>query len=224
MSTAAFAGLSGRLFESKAHADDLRDYLKLNVSAFPSLEFNSGSAIVSFNNGATQFLINRESDVDYYVLDPHCTHQGYIVDPYSIVTNSIYCQNHSSQYDIRGHVIHGPAVNDLNRYGAQFDGVSTLTIEVPGFVHRIYETAVQSATAGNTRLRITFPAVAGGQYQVRHSPTLTDPFEIVAFSKTASGVADRTIFNGTGAVASVYVDSIGDTGFYTLELLISQLA
>lgn len=224
MSTAAFAGLSGRLFESTAHAGDLRDRLRLDVSAFPSLEFNSGSAIVSFNNGATQFMINRESEVDFYVLDPLCTHMGCRVDPYSIVTNSIFCPCHSSQYDIHGHVIHGPAANDLNAFTAQFDGVSTLTVEVPGFVHRIYETAVQSATAGNTRLRITFPAVAGGQYQVRHSPTLTDPFEIVAFSKTASGVADRTIFNGTGAVASVYVDSIEEIGFYTLELLISQLA
>ncbi|MBX7207041.1 MAG: Rieske (2Fe-2S) protein [Verrucomicrobiaceae bacterium] len=205
-------------------AADLRDLLKIDVGLIPSLALNGGSAIVTFDGSATRLLINRESDTDFHVLDPRCTHQGCIVDPYSIASNTIFCPCHSSRYDISGHVVRGPAVSDLFKFKASFDGASVLSVEVPGFVHHLEDVSVASAVAGSTRLCLTFPTISGADYQVCHSPTLAEPFAPAAFSSTPSGMADQNSLRGTGAVTSVYVDSADATAFYRLDLLIYQLA
>ena len=62
------------------------------------------------------------------------------------------------------------------------------------------------------------------QYQVRWSPDLTSPFIETQFSTTAAGMADQSILAGNGSVVSVYVDTAGDVGFFTLDLLVFQLA
>ena len=66
--------------------------------------------------------------------------------------------------------------------------------------------------------------MSGSQYQVRRSTDLVSPFEATTFATTASGIANQTIFNGTGTAATVYVDAEGGGGFFTLELMIDQLA
>ena len=226
MSSAAYAGLSGPGLESSARAGsgDPRDLLRVDISAFDSLSLNSGSAMISFNGGATQILINRESDTDFFAMDPHCTHAGCIVPPYSIASNDITCPCHGSKYDIHGHRLSGPAVGDLLPYASQFDGVSTLSIELPGFTHRINQISVESSAPGTVRMRLSFPAIAGGQYRIRHAAALADPFVIASFAITAVGPADKTVLNGTGATASVWVDSANTTGFYVLDLLVFQTA
>lgn len=225
MATAACASPGARLLETTVRgATALPGTLMLDVSAFASLGLNNGSAIVTFDGGTTQLLINRESEVDYTVLDPHCTHMGCIVEPYSIATNTIFCPCHSSQYDIHGHVVHGPAVSNLFTYPARFDGISTLSIDVPGFVHRLDEVAAQPQSTAGRRLRLTFPTLPGAEYQIRSAPTLTEPFNVTGFALTPAGVANQSALYGTGGSASVYVEASGDSWFYRLELVIHQLA
>lgn len=215
------AGFSGQ--RAGAAPTDVRDVLRLNLAAFPALDLNSGSAMISHDREATVMLINRESDTDYHVLDPTCTHMGCRVGPYSISSNTSFCPCHSSEYDIAGHVLHGPALADLSRYTSRLEG-SILVIEVPAFVHRIKDIAVLSSTPGNVRMRITFPTIAGAQYHIRFAGAPNEEFNIFPFATTPGSVANQTVFDGTGAVANVYVDSNATSGFFSLELLVFQVA
>lgn len=215
------AGFSGP--RAAAAPTDVRDVLRVNLAAFPALDLNSGSAMVSYDGEATVLLINRESDTDYHVLDPTCTHMGCRVEPYSIGTNTIFCPCHSSEYDIAGHVIHGPALANLNRYTSRLEG-SILVIEVPAFVHRIQDIRVHSSTPGNVQMRITFPTMAGAQYHIRFAGAPNEEFNIFPFATTPGGAANQTVFTGTGAMAEVYVDSNAASGFFSLELLVFQVA
>lgn len=225
MTCSAWAGLTGPCRPPAAHAAvyNFKDGLRLNIDAFPSLMFNSGSAIITFDAEATLILVNRESDTDFFAMDPHCTHMGCTIEPYSIVSNTSVCPCHGSEFDIHGQVVLGPAVVALNNYATQFEGPSTLHIEVPGLVHRIDEIALHSTSPGSTRMRLSFPTMLGSKYQVRYSPDLANPFEVIGYSPTPGGLADQTILDGTGAAATVFVDAAGGGGFFTLELMVYEL-
>ncbi|MDZ4287653.1 MAG: Rieske (2Fe-2S) protein [Prosthecobacter sp.] len=222
MSYSAYAGLSGAWTAPAAHGAviNLNERLRLNIAAFPSLDLNSGSAIITFNSEVTTILINRESETDFHALDPTCTHAGCRVNPYSIATNTIACPCHGSQFSMQGQVIQGPAVGNLQPYATQFEAPSFLNIEVPGLIHRLDQIAVHSSS----RMRLTFPTMFGSQYHIRHSPDLTAPFEIISFATTAEGVATESVLNGTGEEAIVFVDTAGAAGFFVLELLVYQVA
>lgn len=220
MSSAVYAGVSGGCVAALNPAE----LLTIDVATFQEFDLPYGSIIITFNGGATKILINRESPTDFYALDPRCTHAGCQVNPYSIANNAIVCPCHGSQYDIAGQVVHGPAQNNLQTYATRFEGNSTLKIEVPGLVLRMDNIALQSSSAAGLRMRLTFPTMAGSQYHVRHTADLSAPFEITSFALTAAGIANQTTFTGTGAPASVFVDSAGGAGFFVLELLVFQLA
>jgi nitrite reductase/ring-hydroxylating ferredoxin subunit len=225
MSYSAYAGLSGGWSPPPARAAlDFAQSLRLNLAAFPSLASDGGSAIVSFDGGETQILINRESETLYHALDPHCTHAGCIVDPYNTESSRIVCACHGSEYTIKGQVTYGPAIEDLLSYPTQLEGTSTLFIEVSELVHRIDDLSVESSTPSGARIRLTFPTMVRCQYHIRYSPDLTTPFQVKSYATAAAGIANKTILNGTGEPAIVYVDTAGTRGFFTLELLVSQLA
>ena len=226
MSCSAYAGLSGSFTPPAASGAilNLHERLRINIDAFPSLALNSGSVKITYNRELTSILINRESDTDFFAMDPTCTHMGCPVDRYSIATNTITCPCHGSQFDIRGQVVGGPALNNLNTYATQFEGTSTLNIEISGFVHRIHEIAVHAnLPASVTRMRLSFPTMPGSQYQVRHSPDLSTPFSTTLFATTESGIANQSLFDGTGAPATLYVDAPGGAGFFTLELMVYEV-
>ncbi len=222
MSSAAYTALSGWCGPTSLKAASLNfsEQLRLDIRAFPSLDLNSGSAIISYNGGATKILIIRESETEFVALDPICPHAGCIVNPYSIATNTIFCPCHSSIFDIHGQRIGGPALTGLLPYATQFEGTYSLNIEIPGFVHRI-DGITQ---ASSSRLRLQFPTMPNCQYQVRWSPDMSSPFTDTSFSITAVGLADQMVLVGTGTTATVYVDKTGNAGFFTLELLVSQSA
>ena len=219
MSSAVYAAASG----ARLAALNPAEFLRIDVTAFPDLDLPSSSIFITFDGGATVILINRESDTDFYALNPRCTHAGCRVNPYSIATNTIFCPCHSSQYDIAGHVVNGPAQANLQPYASRFEA-STLIIEVPGLVLRMDKIALESTSAAGMRMRLTFPTMAGSQYHIRHSPDLALPFEIAAFATTAAGPANQSTLTGTGAPKSVFVDATGSAGFFVLELLVFQSA
>lgn len=225
MSYPAWAALSGSWGPPAARAAvvNFDNRLRLNLDAFPSLALPSSSAIITFDAEATLILITRESDTDFFAMDPHCTHMGCVIEPYSIVSNTSVCPCHGSEFDIHGQVVHGPAVTGLNNYATQFEGPSTLNIEVPGLVHRIDEIALHSSSPGLTRMRLSFPTMVDSMYQVRYSPDLASPFEVIGYATTPDGIADQTVLSGTGSPATVFADAAGGGGFFTLELLVYQL-
>lgn len=221
MSSAVYAAVSGA---SVATAINTAELLRMDVNAFPDLALPNSSIFITFNGGTTVILINRESPTDFYALNPRCTHAGCRVNPFSIATNTILCPCHSSQYDIAGHVVNGPALANLETYVTRFEGDSTLIIEVPGLVLRMDNIALESASGTGMRMRLTFPTMAGSQYHIRYAPDLESPFEIIAFATTAAGPANQSTLTGNGASNSVFVDCSGSAGFFVLELLILQSA
>ncbi len=222
MSSTAYTALSGWWSPTAAEATPppFSEQLRLDIRAFPSLDLNSGSAIISYNGGTTNILIIRESETEFVALDPTCPHAGCLVNPYSIATNTIFCPCHSSIFDIHGQRIGGPARTGLLPYATQLEGAYSLSIEISGFVHRIDEIT----QASSSRLRLQFPTMPNCQYQIRWSSDLTSPFIETSFSISEEGLADQTIHLGSGTPATVYVDKTGNTGFFTLELLVSQSA
>lgn len=227
MSSAAYSALSGLLSPPSARAAifNLSERLRLDLADFPALEFNGTSIIITYDGGTTQIMINRESETDFYALIPICSHQNCALPIYNFTnTNTIVCPCHSSEFSISGMRLSGMAVTNLNTYATQFEGPSTLNVEVSGFVHRLDEIAVHSTTPGSTRMKLTFPTMNGSLYKIRYSPDLASPFEVAFFSTTPAGAADQDIFEATGAPATVYVDTSGDAGFFTLELMVFQLA
>jgi nitrite reductase/ring-hydroxylating ferredoxin subunit len=224
MSSTIYSALSGCLSPPTTRAASINpsERLQLDITAFPSLASSGGSAIVSYDGGLTNFLINR--DTEFFAMDPTCPHERCQVNPYSMFTSTIVCPCHFAQFNIRGDLVSGPANTNLNTYATQFEEPSTLIIEVPGFVHRLDEIAVHSSSSGSTRMRLTFPTINGSLYKVRYSPDLSSPFEPIYFATTSAGVADQDLFEATGAPATVYVDTSGTTGFFTLELMVSLVA
>lgn len=226
LSCTAIAALPDDSGPSSARAaiSDFKRVLRIDISALPPLALNSGSVLISIDNGISAILINRESDTDFYAIDPTCPHMGCRVDPYSIVTNTITCPCHGSQFSISGQVVGRPAVTSLFTFPVQFEAPSTLKIEVPNLVHRVDSLTIHSTTPTVTRMRLSFPTMNGSLYEVRHSPDLAAPFQPVAFATTPGGAPSQTLFTGNGATATVYVDVEGPAGFFTLDLLVQQLA
>lgn len=220
MSSAVYAGVFG----GTASAAIPAEFLVIDVNAFPDLVPIYGSAIISHDGGITKILINKESETDYYALDPRCPHMGCQVARFSIATNTNTCPCHGSQFDISGRLLSGPARTNLLTYATQLEGTSTLKIEVPGLVLRMDSIGLESTSGATRRMRLTFPTITGSQYYVRYTEDLKKPFQIVNFSNTSAGLANKTIVTGTGATKSIYVDSSGNTGFFVLELIVSQFS
>ena len=218
MSSAIYAAF----FQSNASAINPAELLVIDVNAFPNLAPINGSVYISFNGGNTKILINKESNTQFYALDPRCPHLGCPVGLYSVATNMSACPCHGSQFGLAGQLLQGPAATGLQSYATQFEGASTLKIEVPGLVLRVDSITLESTSGANRRMRLTFPTMAGSTYYVRHTADLSTPFQIINFSKTAGGSANQTIVTGTGSTKSVYVDSTGNTAFFVLELIVSQ--
>ena len=223
LSCGAFAALRNSVFTLPADALDNRNKLRIDLSLLPTLELNGGSAMLTYDSEQTVLLVNRESETDYYVLDPRCTHQGCRVDPYSSSTSSIICPCHGSEYSISGQVTQGPAVSNLNYYNVALEEPATLAIEIGGFFHHIESIALHSTAADTTRLRITFPTIAGGTYALRHAPSLDEAFVPIGFRTSPSSPTVLSQYTANGATASLYVDASGAAGFFKLELLVFQI-
>lgn len=226
MSYSACLGFSGSWTAPAAHGaiSNFNNRLRVNIAAIPSLELNGGSAIITFNSEISMVLINRDSEFDFFAMDPTCPHGACRVDPYSISTNSIVCPCHGSQFTLQGQLIQGPAVGPLQLYATQLDSPSVLSIEIPGLVHRLDQIAVHSSSPSGSRMRLTFPTMFGSQYHIRYSPDLASSFAITSFASSEGGIADESVYFGTGDEAIVFADVPGNAGFFVLELIVSQLA
>lgn len=224
MSFGALAALRNGIFSPVASALDNRNKLRIDLSLLPVLDLNGGSAMLTYDGEQTVLLVNRESDTDYHVLDPRCTHQGCRIDPYSVSTGAAVCPCHGSEYNIAGHVTQGPAVSNLNTYTATLESPTTLAVEIGGFFHQISSISLHSKTTTTTRLRITFPTISGATYALKHAPSLEEAFVPIGFSTTPGGTTFQSTFLANGSLTSLYVDAAGLSGFFTLELLVFQIA
>ncbi len=197
---------------------------RVKVSDYPPLQQDFGSVRLGFNpidsalpRGAFYpVIINHETGSIFYALDSFCSHAGCVVPPYDEAEGAIRCPCHGSAYGLDGSLINGPASNPLRRFQHTFDGLDTLTIEIPGLGYSVTGSVVQSGDV--SRFQLDFPTFDNVEYEVQFRQSAHDAWRPVPFALTAGGTADQTSLVGNGLPASAFVDRTTPTGFYTVSI------
>ena len=92
--------------------------MALGLDKFEKLKSPGGSALLKIQG--REYLFIRDSEDSVRVLDPTCTHQKCTV-AYNREKQRIVCPCHSSNYDLDGKVLNGPAEKPLQVYEATLD-------------------------------------------------------------------------------------------------------
>ena len=204
--------------------------LKVKLSDFPALLENYGSVRLGVNpiddpSGPLGFfypiVINHHFDTTYYALDSQCKHAGCIVPPYYEFDGAIYCPCHGSGYGIDGSLLNGPSTSPLTQYPITFDGIDTLTVEVPSLGYCVNSSLVQSAAM--PRLRLSFPTFFNVEYEVKFRQLITNEWTTIPFALSENGSADQLSIIGDEQPAAVFVDRTTTTGFYSVAIKVIDL-
>ena len=201
---------------------DLNRVLPLKIAAYPALQQEGGSVMLTHDGGTTVRLINRGPGDPLFVLDPACRHAGCQVERYDKVSREIFCSCHGSTYAIDGAVTRGPATADLIPYPSRFSG-GVLEVELPGFEFGISALSPVRTTGGSPRLALTFPTRNQVSYRIRRSTDLAGPFQPASFALEKDSLLDQTQLAGDGDVRTVYVDAASPRAFHTLELMVFEV-
>lgn len=211
--------------------------VRLKIADYPVLAATGGSLQLVFNEIAAPFTLNRVSDTRFVALDTICTHAQCTVgkfrlDPEGGGLPRMQCPCHGSRYDIEGRVFRNgkgestePAPNDLKQFATSFDPAAGIVeITIPTLVLDIYSLEIASRGAnGQLRLRLRFPVTAGASYQIRRHATPQGPFTVATFATTATGVTNKSTYLAlTAATTTLWVDSTGPEGFYTVAVVLSN--
>jgi Rieske Fe-S protein len=235
---AATSMLGGKLWQREVLAycvplPDQKDArFKVRLSDYPALQDSWGSVRLGVNpvrpdvepypDGAFYpFLINRDDAGNFYVLDCECRHRSCVVPTFDSSFMGILCPCHGSFYNIDGSVINGPAEDPLFSYPFQYDGNDTLTIDIACWGFEVKAAVLPSGP--NSRIRLDFEANQNSTYEISFRPSLTDPWGPATFALTPSGPADQTSLPTFQGPVSVYVDRVGQAGFYAVALRLSEV-
>jgi Rieske Fe-S protein len=206
------------------------DILPLQIADYPALLATGGSVQLQFTTSESVYrpiLINRAQGPVFHALDSACKHNGCIVPRYNSTTQKIRCSCHGSEYDITGRVTRGPALQNLDSYSTAFDsGSGLLQVYVPGLNLSIRSITVQSQQgSGSRRLALGFSGIPYATYRVRHASTPASATSIVPFAITpegSAGLTALTITPSTTFTPTLYVDATGTSGFYVIELVLTE--
>lgn len=102
--------------------DVLPDSIRIHLSQVPSLTRFGGSLVIP----EAHVIVIRAGDADYRAFSNVCTHAGCGI--YAFVHPRIRCQCHSSEFDLQGLNVAGPALRPLPRFDAQRNSDGILTI------------------------------------------------------------------------------------------------
>lgn len=170
-------------------------------------------------------LINRGEGPVFYALDSRCTHAACAVPIYKEFEGGSICPCHGSVYDVDGTII-GPVTEDqqdLTRYEIAFDGVDTLTVQVPGLGYCVSGAVVQDGS----RFQLDFTAFQRIEYEVRYRPTMSGETDwaVVPFSLTPDGPADQQSYVAgiDDTPVSFFVDRTTPAGFYAVTIKVLDL-
>ncbi len=197
--------------------------LRLAVSDFPALADELGS--VRLDVGLDKPIIINRSD-GFHVPSAFCQHNGCTVQRFDPEIGVMRCPCHGSQYNIDGSLNQGPALRGLNRFDALFDGQDTLIITLPGVSHAAKSITVVSTVGSVGRIKLTFHARVFTSYQGLHQDTLSGAANVTPFSLATEGAATEMVYRNARFYpadplpeVSLYVDTSGDRGFYSITLL-----
>ena len=227
LGTAFSTGL-GKIWRASVLADiapSSPGLLRVKLSDYPALLDDYGSVRLGLNpidnpHGPLGFfypiLVNHHFGSTYYAMSTFCSHAGCIVPPFNEGDGGIICPCHGSGYWIDGGLLNGPASNPLIQYPVSFDGVGTLTVEVPGLGYCVSSSLVQGDDT--PRFRLACPTFENAEYEVWFRERVSDEWGVIAFALSAGGLADQLSFFGDGAPAAVFVDRTTATGFYSIAI------
>jgi Rieske Fe-S protein len=201
--------------------------LTLSLTDFPALLGEYGSVRVSVSPLSGSYpvgsiypiIVSRETGDTFHALTANCPHHGCAVLPFN--GTSISCPCHGSEFGIDGALMRGPASTNLTSYNVSYDGVDTLRISVPGLGYSL--TNYKLVTGATRRMQLQFPTISQVQYEVRSRSTASAPWGVVPFAIKVSDPATNTVLNGTGAMASVFVDATASAGFFTVGMRVSEV-
>jgi len=204
--------------------------LRVKLGDFPALLEDFGSVRLGINpiddpvgplGLFYPILINHHFGTTYYALDTQCKHAGCVVPPFYEFTGGSYCPCHGSVYAIDGGKLAGPASGGLTQYPVTFDGVETLTVEIPSLGYCVNSSLVQSAST--PRFRLGFPTFENVEYEVKFREHIGHDWTVIPFASSLNGAADQHSTFGDGQPAAVFVDRTTATGFYSVAIKIIDL-
>jgi nitrite reductase/ring-hydroxylating ferredoxin subunit len=190
--------------------------LTVKLAEFPVLG-TAGGFIGLMHDTNYPVLISRLT-VGFRAMRGQCPHAGGTVIPNG---TNLRCTNHGSLFDHEGNAFAGPATGGhLPQYELAYQSASgLLEITIPDTLYRI--TAV--ALTGADRLLIDFETRPGVKYEVRFRSQLTGTESVVPFATTPAGLINNTELTASGSNQSVYVARPGQTGFFTVNVKVTQL-
>ncbi len=204
---------------------------KVKLSEFPALQTDYGSVRLGINPVSSPepiddgrfypFIITRDGFGNFYVLDSECRHARCVVPAYDPEAFEIRCSCHGSAYEVDGTVKEGPAQQPLHRYDSSFDGVDTLTIQIPcwGFTTK----ATVWPGGPTTRLRLDFDATKAVTYEVSFAQSPKGPWMTASFATTPAGTADQTSLTpAASGPVSVYLERTTTSGFYAVGMKLAE--
>lgn len=199
--------------------------LRLKLSDYPALQTENGSVRLTINpftegtvlgSGLYPIFVNRGAESQFFAVSSRCTHASCVISKF--VSGFSICGCHSSLFGIDGARLGPPATSALTAYPVNFDGNDSLTVTVPGLGYSIAPTVIQA----NGRMRLDFPTRQNVNYEIVFAETLGGAGAPVLHSTTLEGTADAASLMGTGGVGSVFIDRATETGFYTVNIVVSS--
>ena len=200
----------------------MNNKVRIKVSDYPGLEYQFGAVRFAFavpEGARYPFSLNRADENTFYAVDTRCTHANCTVEAFDGALSAMACYCHGSQYDIMGRVTRGPAMNDLLRYPTTFDGVDTVTVEIPGLDLKIRSVQLASKTATTARVQLDFPTLQDVYYRVYFRQEPDAVLQEIPVATTPAGPATQTPITGTGAVMTVYADAALPSGFFSVGVV-----
>lgn len=193
-----------------------------------------GSVQLNFMQNTKPLTLNRVETDRFVTLDSVCTHQQNEVGRFIAANGCMTCPVHQSRYDIEGRVFRDasgnstePAPDDLTRFPTSYDVASGIVaITIPDLALHIKAISVQQPGAnGQIRLKLVFPVTLGAVYEIRYQPDLSSPSQLVSYSTTPTGVANKTTVGPDSfGDFTAYVDATGPLGFFTVGVRLTDVS
>ncbi len=200
--------------------------LKLKTGDFPALQSAGGS--VRLNVGLEYpIVLSRAGAETFYAVSSKCQHNGCVVNAFAPALGLIRCSCHGSTYQIDGTLVGGPARRSLDTYAVQFDGIDTLSVQLPGITYAAREIALESTNGETRRFRIVFNPLPFTSYQVHFKTDLnTDP-QLIPFSLLPMGDLSQTTYTNRDLAnltpeVTLYVEMRTPQGFFQIVQLVTE--
>jgi nitrite reductase/ring-hydroxylating ferredoxin subunit len=206
----------------QAQSSNLPGIFRMNLdnAAFASLRNEVGSvrlAVAGMPASFRQIIVSRLEGSQFFAVTSQCAHEGQPVSAMNLTSRRLVCPSHGSQYAANGALLVGPATRGLTAYTTTFDGVKTVSIEIPNLGFLVSTESLANPATGQKRLRLQFPTVSNIRYDVQFRPALTGgAWTRVPFATAIDGAVNVTTLTGNNTVATVFVEPGSESGFYAI--------